>query len=154
MAWTESDGPVSTPPRPVAYFAGALIVAAAFLGLGLGFRASERTEHPGVGSADQSLGVDAATPARPLVEIPALPTQTAAANTATNAADDQDEADDNSIDAQTAEAQQIQSKPSKGDSSIDDVLTSPSEKPQAPAKPSSDEAPPGEPTKGKSDVPF
>jgi hypothetical protein len=151
MSWTDS-GPVSLPPRPVAYFAGLLLVAAAIVGVGLGFKASWRNgERGGAGLSDQAAGVDAAIPARPLVELPPPPQQEAAANTAAaNSADDKDEADDTSIDAQTAAAQEVQSKPSKSSDNIDDILTSSSEKPQAPAKPSTDEsAPPG-----KSDVPF
>jgi hypothetical protein len=150
MSWTDT-GPVSVPPRPVAYFAGALLVAAAIVGVGLGFRASWRNGDRASSSLDQTAGVDAAIPARPLVELPAPPQQVAAANTvAANSTDDQDEADDNSIAAKTAAAQEVQSNPSKSNADIDDVLTSSSEKPQAPAKPSTDEsAPPG-----KSDVPF
>jgi len=105
MSWTDS-GPVSLPPRPVAYFAGLLLVAAAIVGVGLGFKASWRNgERGGAGLSDQAAGVDAAIPARPLVELPPPPQQEAAANTAAaNSADDKDEADDNSIDAQTAAA--------------------------------------------------
>jgi len=149
MSWTE-HGPVTLPPRPVAYFAGALLVAAALIGVGMGFRASWRNGDHYASSSDQSAGVDAAVPARPLVELPALPQQEAAANTASNSTDSQDQADDNSIDAQTAAVQAVQSKPSESNANIDDMLASKSEKPQAPAKPSTDEnAPPG-----KSDVPF
>jgi hypothetical protein len=155
MAWTE-NGPVSLPPRPVAYFAATLVFALAIVGVGLGFRASWRNgDRPSVGG-DQALGVDAATPAQPIVEIPALQQQAAAANAvASNSAGDKDEADDsNDIAAKTAAAQDVQSNPTKADQSIDDVLTSGSEKPQAPAKPSTDEDAPGTPKGKASDVPF
>ena len=56
------------------------------------------------------------------------------------------------IAAKTAAAQAVQSKPAQTQSDIDDILTSASERPQAPAKPSTDETPPSGPT--KSDVPF
>ena len=150
MSWTE-HGPVSLPPRPVAYFAGAILIAAAIVGVGLGVHAGWRNDRPALGSSDQSSGVDGAIPARPLVELPPPPQQEAAANTASNATDSQDQAEDsNTIDVQTAAAQEVQSKPSKSNANIDDILTSSTEKPQAPAKPSTDEsAPPG-----KSDVPF
>ena len=154
MSWTEG-GPVTLPPRPVAYFAAVLLVAAAIVGVGLGFRASWRNGDRLSDTSDQSLGVDAATPAKPLIDIPILPPQVAAAASATNAAVSKDEAvDSNEIDAQTAAAQAVQSNPSKSGQSIDDALTSASEKPQAPAKPSTDESAPGTPDKGKSDVPF
>ena len=50
-------------------------------------------------------------------------------------------------------AQEIQAKPSKPGGDIDDILTSPNEKPPAQVKPAADEAPPpGAPV--KTDVPF
>src|SRR5580704_3530338 len=94
MAWTE-NGPISLPPRPVAYFAATIVFALAIVGLGLGFRASWRKgDLPSFGG-DLALGVDAATRSQPIVEIPALQQQAAAANAAaSNSADDKDEADD------------------------------------------------------------
>jgi hypothetical protein len=156
MSWTE-NGPISLPPQPVAYFAGAMVVAAAIVGIGLGFRASWRNgDRPSLESADASQGVDAAIPAQPIVEIPALQQQAAASNAAAaNSADDQSEvADSNAIAAQTAAAQADQSKSSRSSDDNDDALASSTEKPQAAVKPSIDEDAPGAPTKGKTDVPF
>ena len=148
MAWTQ-NGPVSLPPQSAVYVAASLVVALAVVGAGMGLRASWR-ERPALDSGDQTGAMDDASQAKPLVEIPSAP-QAAAANTATSsAADAADEADSNSIAAQTAAAQAVQSKPSRAPANIDDILTSNTEKPQAPAKPASDEsAPPS-----VSDVPF
>ena len=57
-----------------------------------------------------------------------------------------------SIAGKTAAAQALQSKPSSPSGNIDDILTSPQEKPPAPVKSPTDEAPPTAPV--KSDVPF
>ncbi|MBV9996007.1 MAG: hypothetical protein JO127_12430 [Caulobacteraceae bacterium] len=147
MAWIE-NGPVSLPPPRLAYLAGGLIFLCALAGAGLGFNGSWRNSRPVLGGA-QAPAEDQATTARPIVEIPTAPppaeaANTAADNSAKNADDDTD--DSNDIASQTAAAQAVQSRPSRP-ANIDDILTSRSEKPQAPAKPSSDESPP-------SDVPF
>jgi hypothetical protein len=66
---------------------------------------------------------------------------------------DADQAKADALAAKAAAAQAVQAKPSKPTGNIDDILTSPSEKPPAPVKPSADEAPPpGAPV--KTDVPF
>jgi len=150
MAWNESD-PVSTPPGPVVGVVAFLIVLAAVGGVGLGFKASWRdTTRPAQGSVDTQAAGQAVM-AQPIVELPqpqAAPAPTVAA-AATNSAKEADDSSD--IAEKTAAAQAVQSKPAQAPSNIDDILTSPSEKPQAPAKPSTDEAPPTAP---KSDVPF
>jgi hypothetical protein len=151
MAWIE-NGPISLPPPTVAAMAGLAIFACALGGIGLGFSGSWRnSQAPSADTIDQAQGLDQAPIAKPIVDVTAAEQQAPAANTAT-ADDNSASADDNednsaSIAAQTAEAQAAQSRSSKP-ADIDDILTSRSEKPQAPAKPSTDEnAPP-------SDVPF
>jgi hypothetical protein len=150
-AWT-GQGPVSTPPRVLAYGAAGALVILAFVGVGMGFKASQR----GGGSdlSDQVASVDEAgtLTAKPIVQLPTAPV---ASNTADNtAADEADNSDKASgIDVKTAEAQRIQATTSKSGPDIDTILTSPSERPTAPAKSAGDEAaPPGPPV--KSDVPF
>ncbi|HEY1426170.1 MAG TPA: hypothetical protein VGF50_05815, partial [Caulobacteraceae bacterium] len=66
-------------------------------------------------------------------------------------AKDQDEAAANTIAAKTAAAQAVQSKPADQPPDIDQMMTSPSEKPQTAAKPTTDEGAPGAPT---NNVPF
>ena len=149
MAWTE-NGPVSTPSTAVVGVVALVIAVAAVGGLGLGFKASFRdASKPARGEIDTQVSGQA-TMAQPIVELPqpqaAPPPTNAAATNSAKAADDSDE-----IAAKTAAAQAAQSKPAQTAPNIDDILTSPSEKPQAPAKPSTDEAPPTAP---KSDVPF
>jgi hypothetical protein len=126
MAWID-NGPVSVPSNAVIGVVALCIAVAAVGGVGLGIKASWR-----------EMPQPIAAPA---------PTNTAAA--ATNTAKEADDSDD--IAAKTAAAQAVQSKPAQSSGNIDDILTSSSEKPQAPAKPSTDEAPPQAP---KSDVPF
>jgi hypothetical protein len=152
-AWTEND-PVSLPPRPLAYAAGALLVALALAGVTLGLRAASRESGApdlGGGPAAVASGDDTLT-AKPIVDLPAPVAAPEEATTdKADAADDQAKAD--AIAAKTAAAQEIQAKPSKPAGDIDQILTSASEKPPAPAKPAADEAPPpGAPV--KSDVPF
>ncbi len=150
-AWT-GEGPVSLPPRGLAYSAGALVFLLALVGIGLGFRAAWRSPtEPGLGDASSAaLGDDAVT-AQPIVELPPPVTAPVAAKEEAKpdaATNDDDKAKE--LAAQTAAAQAVQAKPSKASQDIDDILTSTSEKPPAPVKPSADEAPPPE----KSDVPF
>jgi len=151
LAWIE-NGPVSLPPSQIARLAAAAMFALALAGAALGFRAAQREERPSLDEADTVA--DQATPARPIVEIPSVQEQTAAANaTASNATADSagEAAESNAIAAKTAAAEEVQSKQP---ADIDDILTSQSEKPQAPAKPTGDESAPGAPDKGANDVPF
>ena len=148
--WTGQE-PVSTPPKNLAYGAGALLIVLAFVGVGLGYKASLRgggSDSSGeIASADDS----GALIAKPIVTLPAAP---AASNTADNTADEADNSDKGTaIEVKTAEAQRVQAATAKSGPDIDQILTSPSEKPTAPAKGAGDEAaPPGPPV--KSDVPF
>ncbi|MGI9168602.1 MAG: hypothetical protein ACR2FH_00295 [Caulobacteraceae bacterium] len=153
--WTQ-NGPVSLPPRSLAYGAAALLVALAAAGVALGLRAAWRESGaPGLaaGSAASASSDDTLT-ARPIVGLPAPAPPPDAAKDETQsddtAAADQSKAD--TIAAKTVAAQAIQAKPSQPAGNIDDILTSASEKPAAPVKPPADEAPPGAPV--KSDVPF
>jgi hypothetical protein len=150
MAWIE-NGPVSVPSTAVVGLVAAAIGIAAIGGVGLGLKASWRdASHPAQGAVDTQVTGQAII-AQPIVELPQPQAAPPAANTAaeTNSAKEADDSDE--IAAKTAAAQAVQSKPAQAASNIDDILTSPSEKPQAPAKPSTDEAPPTAP---KSDVPF
>ena len=147
QAWTP-DGPISLPPRTLAYGAGAVIAAMALVGIGLGFNASSRrSSAPGLEGSGQAASADGAPIARPIVELP--PPVTAANTDADAAASNATDAAADNIDAQTAAAQAVQSKPSKAPADIDQILTSKTEKPPTSVKPSTDEAPPV-----KTDVPF
>lgn len=153
-AWT-SNGPVSTPPRPLAYFAGLLLVILAVAGVALGLRAAWRQAGaPSLsgGTAEASSDDDTLT-AKPIVDLPAPVAAPEPAKDAANDTNDADEAKADAIAAKTAAAQAIQSKPAKTGGDIDDILASTSEKPPAAAKPAADEAPPPGPPV-KSDVPF
>jgi hypothetical protein len=151
--WMEQQEPVTTPPRSVAYGAGVLLVVLVFVGVGMGLRAAWRESGaPDLGGKTASSIADADTLiAKPIVELPTPP---AASNTADNAADATAESDNtDAIDVKTAEAQRVQSTTSKAAPDIDQILASPTERPTAPARQSTDEsAPPGPPV--KSDVPF
>lgn len=147
QAWTP-DGPISLPPRTLAYGAGAVIAAMALVGVALGFNASSRqSAAPGLEGAGQTVSADGVPIAKPIVELP--PPVTAASDAADSAATNATDAAADTIDAQTAAAQAVQSKPSKALADIDQILTSRTEKPPAPVKTTTDEAPPV-----KSDVPF
>jgi hypothetical protein len=150
-SWT-GEGPVTLPSTRLTYAAAAGVFLLAVAGVGLGFRAAWRSApEPGIGDSSSAALGDAVT-AKPLVELPPpvtapqpakeAPKPDATASNAEKAKED--------LAAQTAAAQAVQAKPSKPSQDIDDILTSTSEKPPAPVKPSSDEAPPPE----KSDVPF
>jgi hypothetical protein len=147
-AWIQ-NGPVSLPPRSLAFGAGAALCLLAFVGVGLGLRAAWReTGLPDLSGAASSAVSDAdVITAKPVVDLPA------ATNTDVNAASnsDADDKGDKDIAEKTAEAQQVQAKSSQPAGDIDQILTSPTEKPTAP-KPTTDEAPPAPPV--KSDVPF
>ena len=151
-AWV-GNGPVSLPPRSLAYVAAGLIMAAAAGGLAMGFRAAMRSPaEPGSASAAASTA-DGEITAHPIVEMPppvTAPTQEA--SDATIDAKVDAELASESIASKAAAAQAVQSKPSSPTGNIDDILTSPQEKPPAPVKAQPEEAPPQAPI--KSDVPF
>ena len=152
MSWSET-GPVSTPPRSTVTFVALVLAVVAVVGVGYGARAVWRAGGPAVGSGDQNQDAQA-SPARPLVDIPAVEQPPVAASApAANAvaAKDQDADEANTIAAKTAAAQAVQSKPADQPTDIDQMMASPSEKPQAPAKPNTDEGAPGAPTNS---VPF
>lgn len=154
-AWIE-NGPVSLPPRPLAYGAGALVFILALVGVALGMRAAWREAGApdlGGGRAQSAAGDDTLI-AKPIVEPPppAPAPEPAKDEEKTDAASAGKQKAD-TLAAQTAAAQAIQAKPSKPAGSIDDILTSASEKPPAPVKPAADETPPPGPPV-KSDVPF
>jgi len=156
MAWID-NGPVSLPPRWLAYTVGFLAVALAIGGVGVGFHTAWRNgDRVSVGGGARAAD-DTAVAARPIVVLPEMEQQAAAANaaTATNtaAADDADDNDDetNSLASRSAAAQAVQSHVTMAGANIDDLNTSHTERPQAPAKPSADESAPSD---GKSDVPF
>jgi hypothetical protein len=154
MAWID-NGPVSLPSGRTLALAAALIGAAALVGAGFGFSAAWRGGAQRVaGAIDPNQDIDQAADAKPLVTLvePTAPaaTNVAAANTAQAKKDDEDDDSSNEIAAKTAAVQAVQSKPADEPKNIDDMLASPSEKPQAPAKTTTDEeAPPS-----KTDVPF
>lgn len=146
QGWTP-DGPISLPPRTMAYGAAALIAVMAVIGIGLGFNASLRqSSAPDAEGAGQNGSADGTPIARPIVELP--PAVTAADHAATDTSNSVD-AETGNIDAQTAAAQAVQSKTSKSPGDIDQILTSHTEKPPTPTVKAPDEAPPV-----KSDVPF
>lgn len=155
MSWSES-GPISTPPRGMVTFVAIVLAGVAVFSVGYGVRATMRAGGPATaGSGDQGVDSQAAI-AKPLVDIPAVeqpPVATnaapAAANTAAAKADEGDDA--NSVAEKTAAAQAAQSKPAQQPTDIDQMMASPTEKPQPPAKPSADESAPGSPTNS---VPF
>jgi hypothetical protein len=150
-AWT-GQGPVSTPPKTLAYGVGAALFVLAFVGAGLGYKASLRGGGSDVGGEVANVDDSGALIAKPIVQLPAAPV---ASNTADNAADAEADNSDKAtaLEVRTAEAQRVQAATAKSGPDIDTILTSPSEKPTAPAKGSGDEAaPPGPPV--KSDVPF
>ncbi len=150
-AWV-GNGPIALPSRGVAYGAGLAVVLFAMLGVGLGFQAALRKgAAPDLDAASSpGTGKDDALTAKPIVD---LAPPTAVPDEAKDGAAADDEADKaDALAAQTAAAQAIQAKAAKAGGDIDDVLTSPTEKPPAVTKGAADEAPPGVPV--KSDVPF
>ncbi|HEY1425049.1 MAG TPA: hypothetical protein VGF50_00125 [Caulobacteraceae bacterium] len=155
MSWTES-GPVSTPPKATVSLVAVALAAVALFGVGYGVHAVWRGLGPAAAGSGDEARDSQAVAARPLVDIPAVeqpPVTTNAAPAAANAAaaKDQDEAAANTIAAKTAAAQAVQSKPADQPPDIDQMMTSPSEKPQTAAKPTTDEGAPGAPT---NNVPF
>ena len=149
-AWTD-NGPVSLPSRSLAYGAGVAVLLLAAAGVGMGFEAAfHRSATPDLSAeATQAGGKDDALIAKPIVELAPPTAAPAAADDGSDAADDE-AAKADAIAAQTAAAQAIQAKPSTTGGNIDDVLTSPTEKPPASTKGPADGAPPPV----KSDVPF
>jgi hypothetical protein len=162
MAWT-ANGPVSVPPRGLVYVVAFLILAAAAGGSVLGFKSSQRDTARGGATVgvDQSQGIDQAPDATPIVDITAMqapPPTAAATNTlaaATNAtaARTDEDAATNDIAVRAAAVQAAQNNPAKPAPDIDSILTSQTERPQPPAKPSTDDQPPNPPP-AKTDVPF
>ena len=151
-AWVE-NGPIALPSRGLAYGAGVMLLMFAVLGVGLGFQASlRRSSGPDLDSASSlGAGKDDALIAKPIVDLAPPPAAADADKDGADAADDEaDKAD--ALAAQTAVAQAIQAKAAKDGGNIDDVLTSPTEKPPGATKGPADEAPPGAPL--KSEVPF
>ncbi|MEO8811800.1 MAG: hypothetical protein ABI376_02665 [Caulobacteraceae bacterium] len=152
-AWIDR-GPVSVPPRPLAYAAGGLVLLLAIVGLALGFRATLRAASAPEPIAGGTSGAPSdAIVAGPIVQPPPpVPATDAAADQAKADAADAARAKADDIASQTAAAQAVQSQPSKPAGNIDTILASPTEKPPAPVKAPPEEAPPGTPI--KSDVPF
>jgi len=133
-------------------------LALAVGGMGVGFHAAWRNgDRPSMGGTGASQANDSAVAAKPIVVLPEMEQQAVAANTAaasnSAAADDADDSNDetNSLASRTAAAQAVQSHVTMAGANIDDLNTSHTERPQAPAKPSADETAPSD---GKSDVPF
>jgi len=148
--WTH-NGPVSLPPRSIAYGAGVAVLVVALVALGFGFKTGLRSSQPGAADASARVAADGSTDeAKPIVVLPPPVTAPVAANTAAPKKDDAESStDDKEAQAQAAAAQQVQGKGGKSGQDVDDILTSSSEKPPAPVKPSNDEAPPT-----RSDVPY
>jgi hypothetical protein len=122
------------------------------LGVGAGFEAAFRlSAGPELATASGSGAKDDALVAKPIVDLaPPTPAPEAAKDNSDDS--DADAAKADALAAQTAAAQAIQAKPANAGGDIDEVLTSPTEKPPAAAAKGADEAPPGAPV--KSDVPF
>jgi len=150
-AWTE-NGPISLPSRTLAYGAGFAVVVFAVLGVGAGFEgAARRSVGPELDAASGTGAKDDAMAAKPIVDLaPPAPAPEAAKDDSKDADAEKAKADD--LAAQTAAAQAIQAKPASAGGDIDQVLTSPTEKPPTTSAKGADEAPPGAPV--KSDVPF
>ncbi len=151
-AWSE-NGPVSLPPRWLAYTAGAAVASLAVLGVAMGMRAAwHDSGAPDLGVAADNTPEQSVLMAKPIVETPppVAPTED---TTAKSDAADADQAKADALAAKEAAAQEIQAKTSKPAGSIDDILASPTEKPPAAVKPSTDEAPPPS-APVKTDVPF
>jgi len=152
--WT-TNGPVSLPPRWLAYTAGAVVMALAIVGVGMGVRAAFRDGGaPDLGGVSDGAADNSTLVAAPIVQAPppvAAPDSSADADKQDDADADQAKAD--ALATKAAMAQEIQAKPSKPAGDIDDILASPNERPPAPVKPGADEAPPSS-APVKTDVPF
>lgn len=149
-SWIE-NGAISLPPRTIAYGVGVALAVMALVGLGVGWQAASRPAS-GLETAGVTTASDANTmTATPLVDL--TPTQTAKpAETSSSDSGDAAAAKADDLAAQTAKAQALQAKPNGTPGDIDAIMTSASEKPPSPTKPSAVEAPPNGPV--KSDVPF
>lgn len=149
--WTP-NGPISLPPRVLAYGAGLLILLMAAAGVGLGLKAASREAGaPDLGTVVRDDAGQAILAARPIVQAP--PPDAAADADSDTDADSADAAKSDNIAEKTAAAQQVQAKPAKPAGDIDEILASPTEKPPTPAKPTTDEAPPPS-APVNTDVPF
>ncbi|HEV2365152.1 MAG TPA: hypothetical protein VGS12_13250 [Caulobacteraceae bacterium] len=149
-SWRD-HGPVSTPPRSWVWAAAATLVFLALAGMGMGLKAAWRQSFaPDVDETQSSVGANAIA-AKPIVQLPP-PVTAPVANEAQNAAAANAEADTSKqLEAQTDAAQAVQAK-AAASGNIDDIETSPAEKPPPPGPTPTVEAPPAAPT--KSDVPF
>ena len=142
-AWTE-NGPISLPPRALALGVGAALCLLAAVGVGLGIRASWRENGalPDLhfGTRRRPAPTPASTPwiAKPIVRS-AAPAGGQDAPAIQVVADTADDSKADAIEERTAEAQQVQATTSKSGPDIDQILTSPTEKPTAPAKSAADE---------------
>jgi hypothetical protein len=119
----------------------------------LGLRAAwHDSGAPDLGAAVDSAADQSLLTAKPIVETPppVAPVENTAAK---DEAADADQAKADALAAKEAAAQEIQAKTSKPAGDIDDILASPTEKPPAAVKPSTDEAPPSS-APVKTDVPF
>jgi hypothetical protein len=153
-AWTR-NGPVSLPPRWLAYTAGAMVMALAVVGVGMGIRAAFRDGGaPDLGGVADGAADKSTLVAAPIVQPPPpVAAPDASADTGKDDAADADQDKADALAAKAAMAQEIQAKPSKPGGDIDDILASPNEKPPAPVKTGADEAPPSS-APVKTDVPF
>jgi hypothetical protein len=150
-AWIE-NGPISLPPRSLAYGAGLAVLLFAAAGMGLGLEASvRRAAGPDAGSGGNPQANDDALIAKPIVELAPRTAAPEAAKNDTADADDED-AKSEALAEKTAAAQAIQARAANGGANIDDVLTSPTERPPPPTRAPADESAPGAPV--KTDVPF
>ncbi|MBV8684989.1 MAG: hypothetical protein JO111_19110 [Caulobacteraceae bacterium] len=144
------NGPVSLPPRALAYGAGAFVLVMAVVGGGLGFDAAWRRQAGPDINATGPANQPGDLVAKPIVEIaPPAP--------APEESKDEDNADDQANDAAKADAQTAAAQANQGNgdtkSDIDQIMTSATEKPPAPVK-GPPEAPPPGTAPVKSDVPF
>jgi hypothetical protein len=134
----------------MAYGAGAVVLGLAVAGAGLGFDAAWRRHAGPEPSAAEPANRAGDLVAKPIVEIASPTPAPQASKDDDDTANDQAKAD--ALATQTAAAQALQTKPTgKGD--IDDIMTSPTEKPPALVKAPADEAPPAT-APVKTDVPF
>jgi hypothetical protein len=139
------------PPRWLTYGAALVVLALAAAGAGLGFDAAWRREAAPELNSSGPANQAGDLVAKPIVEIaPPTPAPEEAKSDADDKANDQAKAD--ALAAQTAAAQALQAR-ANGKGDVDDIMTSPTEKPPALAKAAPEEAPPST-APVKSDVPF
>ena len=151
-SWVDQD-PIALPPRSWVYGAAAAVILTAIAGLALGFKAAWRESPiPGV-DFGKSVAADGSLIAKPVVDI-APPVEPPDADKDAAAQEQADaDAEKEKTDALAAEtnARAVQAKTAKGGGNIDEILTDKSEKPPAPVKAPTEDAP-SAPV--KSDVPF